>query len=115
MVVGAANAVDAGPRRAGTGVGGRVVVVRVGKSARRRPRGVGMSPRGRRALVSRLHDGGLAVVGESRHAQLEFLGLGSGGRGQGIATRGERRRDAAGLGMSVSSGPTQTTGGRLRR
>lgn len=115
MVVGASNAVGAGAWRAGTDVRGRVVVIGVGEGARRRPRRVGMSPRGRRALVSRLHDGGLAVVGERRHAQLEFLSLGSGGRGQGIATRGERRRNATGLGMSMGSGPTQTTGGRLRR
>jgi hypothetical protein len=91
-------------------MGGGVVVVRVSEGARRRSRGVGISPRRGRALVSRVHGGGgggaAVVVGEGRESELDFCSLGSGAGGQGITSRGQRRHDASG-GISV---PTQARG-----
>lgn len=119
MVVGAANAFTTGPWRAGA-VGG-IVVVGVGEGASGRPARVRIAAGRGRALVSRLHGGafgggrggfrtaggsagyGRADIGEGRQPELELCGLGTGGSGEGVAARGQSRRDATGICVSTQA------------
>jgi hypothetical protein len=98
--VGASHALDARARGAGAAIV-RVCKVRVCEGARRRARGVGVAAGRGRALVSRVHGGG--VVGERREAQLDFGRLGSGRRGQRVAAGGQRGHDAAGIGVPAQA------------